>query len=115
MDFHGELRDCRPLVEVHLHPHELVEGMIKQYRTAPTFWGMGFRDPERLIAALEKVRNAEYEPAKITATEDQLLAKPQLELLLFQIGQTRFATIVPVAEEAVLHWLAGEGRNEFVL
>ncbi len=82
MDFHGELRDCRPLVEVHLHPHELVEGMIKQYRTAPTFWGMGFRDPERLIAALEKVRNAEYEPAKITATEDQLLAKPQLELLL---------------------------------
>jgi hypothetical protein len=88
MDFKDELGDCRPFIELSLHPHEFVERMIQQYRYSPELWGSCFRDPERLFAALEKVRNAEYEPSKLTATEEQLLAKPQLELLLSSSDKT---------------------------
>jgi hypothetical protein len=96
MDYDSSLAECRALVEVRLHPPELVEGMIRQYRASPRFWGLGFRDPEHLFAALEKVKNAEYEESKITATEDQLLAKPQLELLLSRSDQVVSKTIVEV-------------------
>jgi hypothetical protein len=82
MDYSGDLESCRPVIEVSLHPPERVEGMRLQYESAPDFWGRGFHDPKRLFTELQKVKNADYEPAKITATEEQLIANPQLVLPL---------------------------------
>ena len=82
MDYHGDLESCRPIIEVSLHPPERIEGMRQQYESAPEFWGRGFHDPKGLFADLQKVRNADFEPAKITATEEQILTNPQLVLPL---------------------------------
>ena len=82
MDYSGNLGSCRPVIEVRLHPQERVEGMRQQYESAPEFWGRGFHDPKRLFADLQKVRNAEYKEAQITATEEQLLTNPHLVLPL---------------------------------
>jgi hypothetical protein len=90
MDYNNSLGECRPFVDIQLHPHELVEGMIRQYRAAPKFWGLGFPDPERLFAALENVKNAEYAQSTIRATEAQLLAQPHLELLLSRSDKIKY-------------------------
>ena len=83
MDYQGDLESCRPVIEVSLHPPDYIRGMRQQYETSPDFWGRAFRDPNRLFAELEKVRNADYELARITATEAQILGdQPQLELPL---------------------------------
>lgn len=80
MDYHGDLESCRPLIEVRLHLPEYIEKMLENYKTSPEFWGQGF--PKSLFTDLQKVRNAEFEPAKITASEEQILANPQLVLPL---------------------------------
>ena len=80
MDYHGDLESCRPLIEVRLHLPEYIEKMLQNYKTFPEFWGQGF--PKSLFTDLQKVRNADFEPAKITATEEQILADPQLVLPL---------------------------------
>jgi hypothetical protein len=49
MDYHSSLKQCRPYIEVRLHSRERVSGMIKQYRGSPDFWGLAFREPERLM------------------------------------------------------------------
>jgi hypothetical protein len=82
MDYHGDLESCRPVIEVSLHPPERIEGMRRQYESAPDFWGRGFRDPKNLFANLQQARNSEFEPTKITATEEQILSNPQLILPL---------------------------------
>ncbi|HJX85016.1 MAG TPA: hypothetical protein VJ723_11785 [Candidatus Angelobacter sp.] len=82
MDYHGDPESCRPVIEVNLHLPERIEGMRQQYEAAPDFWGRGFRDPKDLFAELQKSRNSEFEPAKITATEEQILTNPQLVLPL---------------------------------
>jgi hypothetical protein len=87
MDYHDNLEDCRPFIEINLHPAELVERMIQQYRDAPTFWGPGFRDPERLFAALQGVKNVEYESASIKLSEEQVLSNPRIELLLTKVHE----------------------------
>jgi hypothetical protein len=82
MGYHSTLAECLPVVEVSLHPAEKVNGMIHQYRSAPYFWGMGFRDPEGLMNALQEARNEEYEPALLTTTEAEILSNPRVELLI---------------------------------
>jgi hypothetical protein len=82
MDYAGDLESCRPVIEVRLHSPEQIETMLQQYRQSPDFWGKGFPDPQRLFADLQNVTNTDYEHARITATEEQLLTNPQLELLL---------------------------------
>ena len=82
MDYAGTLEECRPYVEVALHLPERVARMIQQYKSAPEFWGRGFRDPEALMRALEIARNAEYEPNAITLTEAQILENAKAELWL---------------------------------
>ncbi len=86
MDYSGDLESCRPVIEVSLHPPERVEGMRQQYESAPDFWGRGFHDPKRFFAELQKVKNADYEPARITATQEQLLANPQVVLTVTRKG-----------------------------
>jgi len=82
MDYQGDLESCRPIIEVSLHPQERIDGMRLQYESAPEFWGRAFKDPSRLFNDLKKVKNADYEPARISATEEQFLANPELELLI---------------------------------
>lgn len=82
MDYSGDLESCRPFIEVRLHAPEQIETMLHQYRQSPDFWGQGFPDPVRVFAELQNVRNADYEQARITATEEQLISNPQLELSL---------------------------------
>ena len=82
MDYHGDLESCRPMIEVSLHPPEHIKRMRQQYEASPDFWGRGFQDPKRLFTDLQKVKNADYELTRITATEAQLLTNPQLELPL---------------------------------
>jgi hypothetical protein len=82
MDYHSNLKECRSFVEVSLHLPERVEGMIRQYKDAPQFWGLGFDDPERTIAALQRVKNADYAPALVRASENEILSQPLLELLV---------------------------------
>jgi len=82
MDYQGDLDSCLPKIEVSLHPPEHLKRMRQQYETAPDFWGRGFRDPKRLFADLQKVKNADYELTRITATEAQILTNPRLELPL---------------------------------
>ncbi len=82
MDYRGDLAACRPFVEVSLHPPEQLKQMLQQYETSPDFWGRGFRDPSNLFAELLKVKNADYELARIRATEAQLLTDPRVELPL---------------------------------
>ncbi|MGA2376091.1 MAG: hypothetical protein ABSF72_11270 [Candidatus Sulfotelmatobacter sp.] len=80
MDYQDNLEECRPFVEIELHRADRVTGMIRQYRAAPEFWGLAFRDPEVLVKALEGVRNAEYQPASITVTEEEFSTVPRIVL-----------------------------------
>jgi hypothetical protein len=80
MDYHGDLESCRPLIEVRLHLPEYIEKMLQNYKTFPEFWGQGF--PKSLFTDLRMVRNADFESAIITATEEQILTNPQLVLPL---------------------------------
>jgi len=82
MDYSGDLESCRPVIEVRLHSPEHIGAMLQQYKQSPDFWGQGFPDPKRLFADLQNVKNADYEHARITATEEQLLANSLLELPL---------------------------------
>ncbi len=84
MDYAGDLDNLRPVIEVRLHPPEHLEAMQQQYRRFPDFWGQAFQDPVGLFAALQTARNAEYELARITATEEQILTHPQLVLSLMK-------------------------------
>lgn len=80
MDYQGNLEDCRPVIEVGIHLPEHIETMLQNYKRSPDFWCQGF--PKHLFADLQKVRNADYESARIRATEEQLLANPEFELHL---------------------------------
>jgi hypothetical protein len=80
MDYQGDLESCGPVVEVRLHLPEHIATMLQNYKTSPDFWGQG--RPQSIFAELQKVKNADYEPARIRATEEQFLVNPELELLL---------------------------------
>src|SRR5580700_4219677 len=82
MDYHSNLGECRPFVGVSRHLAERVEGMIRQYKDAPHFRGLGSDDPERTIAVLQNVKNADYASALVRASEHEIMSHPQLELLL---------------------------------
>ena len=82
MDYQGNLENCRPVIEVRIHLPEHIETMLQNYKTSPDFWGQG--RPKSIFAELQNVKNADYEPAQIRATEEQLRAKPQLELPLIK-------------------------------
>jgi hypothetical protein len=82
MDYSGDLVSCRPFIEVRLHLPEQIHTMIQQYSRSPVFWEKGFSDSKRFFADLQNVKNADYEQIRVTATEEKLLANPQLELAL---------------------------------
>ena len=82
MDYEGDLEDCRPNLEVRLHAPEHINAMVRQYKSSPQFWGRRFQDAVRLFAALEKVKNDAFEPARIIANEVELLKAPQVLLLV---------------------------------
>lgn len=82
MDYSDSLESCRPLIEVLLQPPAQVQTMLQQYTQFPGFWSRDFVTPTQLFADLETVENADYESARITATEEELRSHTQLELLL---------------------------------
>lgn len=84
MDYAGNLQSCRPLIEVRLHAPERITLMLQQYNQSPEFWGKPFLNPKQLFAALENVKNADYEQAQVTATEEQLAENPTVELSLLK-------------------------------
>jgi hypothetical protein len=85
MDYQGGLEDCRPFVEVRLHRPESIQTMLRNYTKNRIFWGGGFQDPERLFAGLEKVTNADYEPASLRVSEEQVLNNQEIELPLLKM------------------------------
>lgn len=82
MDYAGNLASCRPMIEVSLHPAEYIPGMLRNYQKTPSFWGQAFEEPEKVFAAMAKVKNASYQPAVVRASEEEILAKPELVLKL---------------------------------
>jgi hypothetical protein len=78
MDYTGNLEDCAPRLAVRLLPPENIAKMIKNYESSPGFWGLAFGDPVKLFTELPTVRNAEFEPARIDVTEDQILEHPNI-------------------------------------
>ena len=84
MDYSGDLASCRPFIEVRLHSPESIRTMLQQFKHSPDFWGRGFPNPKRFFADLENVKNADYEDAKVIATEEQLRADSRLELQLIR-------------------------------
>lgn len=82
MDYAGDLESCRPVIEIRLHPPERIKRMLQQYKESPDFWGQGFADPKRLFSDLQNVKNSEYEPARITATEQEIFTEPRIIMSL---------------------------------
>jgi hypothetical protein len=82
MDYQGDLDSCRPIIDVRLHRPEHIKGMLQQYQAAPDFWGQAFPNSRNLFSELRKVKNADYEPARITATEAELATTPRIEIEL---------------------------------
>lgn len=80
MDYWGDLESCRPVISARLQASEHIDKMLENYKSSPEFWGKGF--PKQLFRDLQNVSNADYEGAQITVSEEQILANPQLELLL---------------------------------
>lgn len=115
MDYYGDLRSCRPVVEFSLHPPERLDKMQRRYREAPDIWGRGFRDPERLFRQLSTVRNADYEPAVVRARQEQLLANPVLELALVKKSQQQKSGMAALLAAALLgkfYQLLREHQNQ---
>lgn len=82
MDYAGNLASCRPMIEVSLHRAEHIAVMLRNYQKTPSFWGQAFKEPGKVFAAMAKVENASYQPAVVLASEEEILAKPELVLRL---------------------------------
>lgn len=80
MDYVGKLEDCKGHAEIRLHPPDRLGLMMKQYKSAPVFWGTGFDNPDQLFADSAHVTNAEFESAQVAVDERRLAANPEVTL-----------------------------------
>lgn len=80
MDYAGTLETCRPMVEVVFLSAERVAGMIKQYESAPRFWGQAFQQPDQLFASLRSASNRNYKETTLLVSESDLIKSPQVSL-----------------------------------
>ena len=82
MDYIDSLEQCKPKFEIRLHLPEHVEGMIRQYHSAPDLWGQAFPNPDQLFLALENVKNRAFEPASVMISDQEVVRNPEVTIYL---------------------------------
>jgi hypothetical protein len=82
MDYFGDLLSCGPVAEIRLHPPKSIAVMIDNYGHSPEFWGVAFKEPEKIFAALRRVRNSLYEPANLPVKSSDILSHPEVKFFL---------------------------------
>jgi hypothetical protein len=82
MDYSGTLPDCKPVAELRLHSPEHISNMLKQFKMNPEFWGQPFENPQEYFRALGKAENDAFEPFHTFISDDEMLARPSMEVQL---------------------------------